>query len=200
MPMRYATQADVLTHLKIDAGNTAVVERVTRLENALADAFDEKTGRSFGVAPVAEARMVDGRQSPVLVIQSGVVSVTGVRADNGVWDGAAWTGLTDLAADEYRLIYTDTDGINYGLERTSGVAWVGPVEVTGIWPDQGEGDVPEMVREAMTQLVVAEYRRTTASPSDMVGPDGMTVQLPNGWKNPLVVAAIETYRVVQVIV
>jgi hypothetical protein len=198
--MRYATTDDVLSHLKINASNTAVVDRVTRLENALADAFDAKTGRSFGVAPTPEARMVDGRQSSVLVIQSGIVSVAGVKADNGVWDGAAWTGLTDLAADEYRLTFTDVDGTSYGIERTTGVAWIGPVEVTGVWPDQGTDDVPADVAEAVTYLTVKQYRRLTASPSDQVGPDGMAVPTPHGWDDPLVVMALAAHTVTQVIV
>lgn len=200
MPMRYATQDDVLAHLKISASDTAKVDRVTRLENALADAFDGKTGRAFGTAPTPEARMIAGGESSVLVFPNGIVSVSGVKADNGVWDGTAWTGLTDLTSDEYRLTFTDIDGISYGLDRTSGVAWIGPVEVTGVWPDQGAEDVPLDVAEAMTKLVVDEYRRLTSSPSDQVGPDGMTVQLPNGWKNPLVIAAIERHRVTRLLV
>lgn len=200
MPMRYATPDDVLAHLKIPASDTAKVDRVTRLENALAEAFDAKTGRSFGVAPDPQARMVDGRDSSVLVIQTGIVSVTGVRADNGTWDGAAFVGLTDLVSDEYRLVYTDTDGISYGIERTTGVAWIGPVEVTGVWPDQGTDDVPADVAEAVTYLTVKQYRRLTASPSDQVGPDGMAVPTPHGWDDPLVVMALAAHTVTQVIV
>lgn len=200
MPMRYADQTDVLTHLKIDAGNATLVDRVTRLENALAASLDGKMGRSFGTAPTPVTRLVDGRDSTVLVFTHGIVSVTAVRADNGSWDGTAWTGFTDLASDEYRLTYNDPDGISYGLERTSGVAWVGPVEVTGVWPDQGTADVPLDLAEAMTKLTVDEYRRLTSSPSDQVGPDGMAVPLPNGWNNPLVQSAIEHHRVTRLLV
>lgn len=200
MPMRYADQTDVLTHLKIDAGNSTLVDRVTRLENALAEALDGKMGRSFGTAPTPVARLVGGGDSTVLVFTRGIVSVTAVRADNGAWDGTAWTGFTTLASDEYRLIHTDPDGISYGLERANGAVWAGPVEVTGVWPDQGTAAVPLDVAEAMTKLVVDEYRRLTSSPSDQVGPDGMTVQLPNGWKNPLVLAAIERHTVTGLLV
>ena len=200
MPMRYATPDDVLAHLKIPASDTAKVDRVTRLENALAEAFDARTGRSFGVAPDPQARRVDGREASGLVIQTGIVSVTGVRADNGTWDGAAFVGLTDLVSDEYRLVYTDTDGISYGIERTSGVAWIGPVEVTGVWPDQGTLSVPADIAEAMTLLTVKEYRRLTSSPSEQVGPDGQIIPTPSGWKDPSVLAAIDAHTVTQVIV
>ena len=200
MPMRYADQTDVLAHLKITDTNVTAVDRVTRLENALAEAFDRRIGRTFGTTPIPEARTLDGHDSSVLVIATGIVSVSGVRADHGVWDGAAWTGFTDLTADEYRLTYRDVDGISYGLERTSGVAWIGPVEVTGVWPDQGGASVPLDVAEAMTLLTVKEYRRLTSSPSEQVGPDGQIIVTPSGWNDPTVKAAIEAHRVVQVIV
>jgi hypothetical protein len=198
MPMRYASQPDVLAHLKISATSTDAITRVTSLENGLADAFDAKVGRSFGVAPVAEARTLAAPGvSPVLVIPGGIRSITGITT-GGTWDGAVWLNPEILDADDYALWATDRDGISYGIESFIG-AWVGPVHVTGIWADQSTNGVPADIREAMTFLTVRQYRRLTASPTDLVGPDGLTVPTPHAWDDPLVKAAIERHRLVEVV-
>jgi hypothetical protein len=200
MPMIYAHQPDVLAHLKIAGADVAAIDRVTRLENALVIAFDHLTGTSYGTAPLAETRIVDGRTSSVLVLSPGVVSVSGVRADNGIWDGTTWTGLTALDPDEYFLTFTDADGVSYGLERVGGSVWVGPVAVTAVWSDQGAGGVPPDVREALTLLTVKEYRRLHTSPSEQIGPEGQVVPAPSGWNDPSVQRAIDAHRIVRVIV
>jgi hypothetical protein len=199
MPMRYAPQPDVLAHLNINTSSSEAIARVTALENGLADAFDAKVGRSFGVAPVAAERTITAPGvSTLLVVLGGIRSVTGITT-GGTWDGAMWLTPEILDADDYALWATDRDGISYGIESFIG-AWVGPVHVTGIWADQSTESVPADIREAMTFLTVRQYRRLTASPTDLVGPDGMTVPTPHAWDDPLVKTAIERHRLVEVVI
>lgn len=199
MPMRYADESDVLAHLKIAGTNTDAIARVTGLENGLADAFDAKIGRTFGTAPVAETRTVQAPGvSSVLVVPSGIRSITGI-VTGGTWNGTAWINGTTLTTDQYGLWLTGTDGVAYGVVSYIG-DWYGAVRITGIWADQVTAGVPNDIREAVTFLTVRQYRRLTASPSDMVGPEGMTVPTPHAWDDPMVQAAIERHRLVQVVV
>lgn len=214
--MRYANEADVLHHLNLDSGNPEHadrIERVTRLENGLCDAFDEKVGRSFGTAPVAETRtvsvgslvwsptvttMLGLDRSPRLVAHTGIRSLVSVEVD-GSWDGAAWIDGETLTADDYRLVLTGRDGLSWAIDRIGG-SWSGVVRVTAVWDDQVTDGVPDDVREALTFITVDEYRVRTSSPAGEIGPDGMTVPTRNPWKYESVKAAIERHRLVQVIV
>ena len=198
MPMRYADLDTVTRHLRIAGDDTAAVARVEALENGLADALDGLIGRAFGTAPVAEARTIDALTGEVLVLPTGVISVSGVEVD-GEWDGAAWTDGTALTADEYRLAYVDRDGYAHGI-RGLVSDWSGPVRVTAVWADQDTEAVPDDLREAMNVLVVREYRRLHMSPQEQIGPDGVMVPAPTGWTDRAVQAVIDRYRVRRVIV
>lgn len=205
MPMRYATEATVLAALKIDAlklkdeaAALAATERVTSLENGLAEALDGMIGRSFGEAPVAVTRTIAGGNSPILVIHDGIRSVVQIET-GGTWDGATWTDADTVDAKDYALWSMDPDGVAYSI-RSYGADWEGSVRVTGIFGDQPVEAVPADIREAMTTLTVKEYRRVTSSPMDAVGPDGQVISTPSGWNDPTVKAAIDRYRLIRLVV
>lgn len=192
MPMRYADEAAVIAQLK-----TVSSERVVKVENGLADAFDGMTGRSFGEAPVAETRTVEGGRNSVLVIPSGIRSVTRIEIA-GTWDGTAWVDGDEVPSNQYRLLMQSRDGVAYGIAGVDRY-WDGAVRITGIFGDQVVEAVPADVREALTMATVKEYRRLTSSPQEMVGPDGLTVPTPSGLTDPQFKAAVEKYRIVEVI-
>lgn len=197
--MRYANATDVLRELDIDSGDTPAVEAVERVEAALADAFDQKIGRTFGTAAVAETREVTlPSASPRLITSTGIRTVTAIET-GGTWDGAAWQDGDALLADEYRLTLLDHDGLYWGIDALAG-SWSGTVRVTATWGDQSEALVPADVSAAVTFLTVRQYRRLTSSPQELVGPDGFTVPTPHGWDDPLVKAAIDRHRLVRLVV
>lgn len=184
--MRYAHEPDVLHDLQIDGDDVDTVDRVVRLENALADAFDAKVGRTFVGGPVTEMRVLVGRQSDLLILHSGVRSISTIMQRGAV-----------VPADEWSLAFTGVDGISYGVQRTTG-EWVGAVEVSAQWADGPMTAVPDDVRHALTLLTVKEYRRLTSSADDMVGQDALPT--PSGWNDPTVKAAIEAHTLTRILV
>ena len=216
MPMRYANEPDVLSQLRLDTGDpdaAANIERVTRLENGLCDAFDEKIDRTFGTAPVAETRvltvgasrwsptvtaMLGLDQSPRLVTHTGIRSLDSIDVD-GEWDGAAWIDGETLTAADYRLVLTDRNGVSWAIDRIGG-SWRGVVRVTAIWDDQVTEAVPDDVREALTFITVDQYRTEKASPAGDIGPDGLTVRPRNPWSFELVKEAVNRHRLVEIAV
>lgn len=188
MPMRYAHEPDVLHDLQIDGDDVDTVDRVVRLENALADAFDAKVGRRFDTGPLTEMRVMVGRQSDLLILHSGVYSVSAITQ-----------GTQPVDAEDWQYAFTTVEGISYGVQRTEG-EWVGAIEVTAVWADGPMAVVPEDVRHAITLLTVKEYRRMTSSPTEQVGPDGMIVSTPSGWNDPTVKAAIEAHTLTRILV
>ena len=196
--MIYADESAVLSHLKIKDDDQAAKDRVTAVENGLAETFDGMIGRRFGFLPVDETRTLQGRHSTVLVASAGLRAVTSIEI-GGAWDGAAWINGRTLEPDEYGLWGRDRDGIAYGIEHYR-ANWDGPVRVTGLWGDQAIETVPDDVREALTVATVKEYRRLTSSPQDVVGPDMVPVVTPSGLSDPQFKAAVDRYRLVEVIV
>lgn len=188
MPMRYAHEPDVLHDLQIEPDDTDTIDRVVRLENALADAFDAKVGRRFDTGPLTEMRVLVGRQSDLLILHSGVRSISTIMQ-----------GTQPVDAEDWQYAFTTVEGISYGVQRTTG-EWVGAVEVTAQWADGPAASVPKDVRHALTLLTVKEYRRLTSSPTEQVGPDGMIVSTPSGWNDPTVKAAIEAHTLTRILV
>ncbi len=217
--MRYADESTVLAELSLSTENdsdTAAVARVRSLELGLCLAFDEKTGRSFGAAPVAETRtiavgsftssapfgalpLIDWSQpwrTPRIVLSTPARSVASI-VEGGEWDGAAWQDGETLAVSDYMLTNRAKDGY-YAINRLSG-SWSGHVRVTGIWGDQPIPDVPVDVREAMNFITTETYRMQQASPADEIGPDNMMVRPRNPWRYEQVVEAINRHRIVRVL-
>src|SRR5690606_5773847 len=186
MAMRYGHEPDVLHVLQIEPDDTDTIDRVVRLEDALADAFDAKVGRTFVGGPVTEMRVLVGRQSDLLILHSGVYSVSAITQ-----------GTQPVDAEDWQYAFTTVEGISYGVQRTTG-EWVGAVEVTAQWADGPMAVVPEDVRHAITLLTVKEYRRLTSSADDMVGQDALPT--PSGWNDPTVKAAIEAHSLTRILV
>lgn len=199
MPMRYATAADVLRQLDIADTDTASVDAVEHVENGLADAFDHKVGRTWGVGAVAETRDVTlAAASPRLITTVGIRDVVSIET-GGTWDGAAWLDGETVPTTDYRLTLLDHTGLYWGIDALVG-SWAGTVRVTATWGDQPELTVPSDVSAAVTFLTVRQYRRLTSSPQELIGPEGFTVPTPHGWDDPLVTAAIDRHRVVRMVV
>lgn len=189
--MLYAHESQVLKHLEVDESDTETVNELADIERGLVTQFNHKIGRTFmpvgGDAPLPMSRVVFGDRSDILILSDGIVSVQGVEADGEV-----------IPADEYSLIMT-TDTGSYGLLSTRS-HWFGPVTVTGIWADQPYEPVPADVRSVLTDLTIKAYRRRTASPTDQVGPDGMIVSTPDGWRDEAVKNAIADYGHTRILV
>src|SRR5690606_42141496 len=90
MAMRYGHEPDVLHVLQIEPDDTDTIDRVVRLENALADAFDAKVGRTVVGGPVPEMRVLVGRQSDLLILHSGVYSVSAITQGMPPSDAQYW--------------------------------------------------------------------------------------------------------------
>lgn len=198
MAFRYANRDDVLRELDIDgddASNTALIEQIERMEHALASAFDHKVGRSFGADAVPATRIVTvNRHDDTAVLQSPARVVSAVHR-GGQWDGTEW--LDEQEVEGWYSVYS-SDHLIYGLRRSAG--WDGDIRVTAVWGSDSEDGVPDDVSHALTWLTVRQHRRVTASPNELVGPEGFTVPTPHAWDDPMVKEIIEKYRVVEVIV
>ncbi len=199
MAFRYANQSDVMHELEIDTSdpeNDAVIAQIERIEAGLASAFDHRVGREWGAVPVPSTRTIaNGCTRGVMVFAKPARSIVSV-SHGGSFDGSGWADETVETTWHERF---NADGLIYGLERESGL-WPSRVRVEAIWASDTDLAVPEDVSYALTWLTIRQYRKMTASPMEMVGPDGMTVPTPDAWSDPTVKALIDKYRVVEVIV
>ena len=197
MPFRYANQSDVLANLREVAGNTVLLAYLYRIENALADVFDHKVGRSFGVATVPSTRTIMvGHRTNTLVLARPARSITDI-AHSGTFDGSGYAGET---VEDYWHEGNGHDGLIYTVERISG-DWPNRVRVTAIWASDSDSVVPADVQHALTLATVKQYRKETSTPgADLLGPEGFGVPAPDPWNDAQVKAVIDKYRVVEVIV
>lgn len=196
MAFRYANQDDVFRELEIDDADMALVGQLERMEAALSMAFDNKIGRSFGDEPVASTRVIErgcGRDG-VVVLQRPARAIESVSA-GGRWDGSTWDG--DEPVENWYPVF-DREGLIYGIATNGNVT--GSVRVTAIWASDPVANVPDDVAHCLTWLTIRQYRRLTASPNELVGPEGFTVPTPHAWDDPMVKEIIAKYRVVEVIV
>lgn len=191
--MRYAHQSDVLALLKIKEPDAEIIDRVIRLENGLAEVFDERCGRSFGSAltdPIS--RVIVPAGGPYLLLPIGIYDVTQIRYLDSL---NAWQ-VVDPASLFYVLWGQGRDGAYQSILLPNGNWAAGdPIEVTGHWADRDYESVPEDVVQAMTFITVRQYRRQTASPTEMIGPDGLYVPAPHAWDDPMVKGAIRRHGV-----
>lgn len=197
MPFRYANQTDVIANLREVAGNTELLAYLYRIENALADVFDHKVGRSFGVVAVPSTRtIVVGHRTNTLVMARPAREIVGI-AHSGTFDGS---GYADETIEDSWHEGNSRDGLIYTVERISG-DWPNRVRVTAIWASDSDSVVPADVQHAITLATIKQYRRETSTPgSDLLGPEGFGVPTPDPWNDPQVKAVVEKYRVVEVIV
>ena len=196
MPFRYANQTDVLHELSVAEDDTSTIGQLERIENALANAFDHRVGRSWGVIPVASVRRVASKAgSCIAVLQQPAREILGIT-HGGRWDGSTWVG-EDTESNWHDAFVSN--GLIYGVERVDGT-WPTSIRVNAVWASDSDEDVPADVSDALTWLTIRQYRKVTASPMEMVGPEGFTVPTPDAWNDATVKTIIDKYRVVEVIV
>lgn len=208
----YADLDEVMRQLDRDpdaAEHAAVLARAAELSEALSRLFDAACGRTGAAAetrtveaPVAYSRPLGWPFGAVafstLVLPAPVLAVTAV-AESGTWDGSAWSGELAVDAADYRLVLGDAAGGFRGIERLGG-GWAGPVRVTGTWLDAAWDDPPADVVEALTFLVVREFREDAQGPGGTVGPEGLPVPSRNPWRYERVKAAVRRHRVAGLVV
>lgn len=216
MPMRYADEEDVLLQLRLTEESDEY-DRLVRLENALCEVFDYKTGMAFGEDPNDETRTVAiansasyppfgvrfpydygyGYATPRLVLSVPLRSVTSIEW-GGTWNGTTWVGGTALTTADYMLTNRTSQGY-YAIDRI-GSSWGGSLRITGIWADQMSEDIPLDVVEALTFLTINEWHTDNASPAGQIGPDGMFIPTRNPWNFERVKAALDRHTVVEVLI
>jgi hypothetical protein len=173
-----------------EPGDADAIALLATFDDALTLRFNDVTGRSWDTY-VAETRTVEAMGvSNLLILDEPITTLTGVE-DGGEWNGTAWTNGTTVAATYLRLIY----GGN-AIERRDGAYWYGPIRITGTWHDEVNGDPPADVVAALTEAVVAEYRRRTFNARDTTqGFDALEATPPPRAENgPLWKAAVLTHR------
>jgi hypothetical protein len=141
---------------------------------------------------------LDGTQLTPYVTPSGMKNVTGVIVD-GTWDGTVWDDEEVIADEDWRLVFTSYSGWSYGIVLpTTGYQ---SVRVTAEWEDLSYGaDVPPLVRESATELVVDEYRIRTQSPTGELGPPGLVTYIRNIWEHTPVKMALDGLKIQRVVI
>jgi hypothetical protein len=183
--------------LQIDDASYALdVARLAQLDEDVALMIDQRTGRSFGGAAVAQVRTVPLPPRPgfsILSLPYAVRSVTGVEL---VGDGAETLDTDDWAL----VIPTEQSGDYHGIQRLNGY-WPASCygrtscEITAVWSDSPDGtQVPDLVVRAATFILCEEYRLRRASPSGEIGlSDGLVVSARNPWKYEIVKSMLSKY-------
>jgi hypothetical protein len=178
-----------------EPGDADAIAMLATFDEALTLRFNDVTGMAWGVY-AAETRTIETRGvSNWLVLPAPLTTLTSVQVD-GAWNGTAWVGGTTVDASYLRLVA----GGN-AIEH-SGNYWYGSVRVTGAWGDEVNGSAPADVVAALTEAVVAEYRRRTFNARDTTqGFDGLEASPPPRAENgPLWKAAVLTHRVKALVV
>lgn len=157
----YADLVAAKAELGLTGDDTQELARLAVFDDAISLRFDDLTGRSWG-AYAPESRDVTGRGvSSLLILDVPLTDVTSVETD-GTWNGSGWDDGTTVDPSYLRLVYGGR-----GLERTDGAYWTGVVRVTGAWGDKTDTEDPPVdVVAALTEAVVAEYRRRTFNARD----------------------------------
>lgn len=191
----YADLAEAKRRLNLTVAHTAEAAALADLDEAVARLFDDATGRTFDGAAGTVTHVIEAPGvSDLLLLPAPVRTVASV-VEGGTWDGAAWDDAVTLDADDYRVVFGNTDDGWLALRRLSGLFWAGPVRVTGTWePDEGAG-IPVLVEQACTAALVREYRRMAQAPGGGINLDELETPTPSGLTDPLWKRAVATYRV-----
>jgi hypothetical protein len=173
-----------------EPGDADAIALLATFDDALTLRFNDVTGKAWG-AYAAEVRTIEAPGvSALLVLDAPLTALTSVE-EGGDWNGTAWTNGTTVAATYLRLVY----GGN-ALERSDGGYWAGPTRIAGAWGDEVNDDPPADVVAALTEAVVAEYRRRTFNARDTTqGFDALEATPPPRAENgPLWKASVQTHR------
>ncbi len=177
-----------------DVFNADQEARLAQLQLAVTAHIEQETGRRFGVAPAAVAVLVEGTAHQRLLLPEPVSSVSAVVRDPG-WDGAAWTGGWALTTADWRLALPAGTGEWLALEAVTGWSWPGSYLVTAVWGSADVATVPDDIAYLANHLIAERWKVETASPAGMVGENGFVVPIRNVFKDPLVVATLDRWRV-----
>jgi hypothetical protein len=165
--------------------------RLTELNLVLSLAFDDATGRTFGVAGTEETRLVYAKGGTMLVLPKPVWAVTSIGT-GGTVDGDEMTGDAALDASAWRVGIEDHAGQIRALEILAGLGSNQPVNVTARWCDADQDDVvPADVSFAVERLVCETFKLENIP---VVTEDGVVVPRFDPWLDPTVVKTINTYR------
>jgi hypothetical protein len=179
-----------------EPGDADAIAMLATFDEALTLRFNDVTGMAWGVY-AAETRTIEAPcVSSLLILGDGLTTLTGVE-QYGDWDGTTWNDGLTVDASYLRLVY----GGN-AIERSDGSYWCGPVRVTGSWGDEVNGSAPADVVAALTEAVVAEYRRRTLNARDTTQGFGELEASPppRAENGPLWKAAVLTHRVKALVV
>jgi len=202
-------------------GDDSHDDRLASLNAALSAIFESKVGMAWSDdAPVARTIAVPARLGtmpygwpyPFAVAlplpAPGIRSLVSLKS-GPTWDGAAWTGGTEVDLAGVVPIWPTLRGDYLGLQIGTvwpwttgswwGGYWRGTVLVEAIWADQLQ-TTPDEVVEALTFLVAEEFKQEWASPESLIGPDGLSVRTRNPWKFERVQAVIDKYAATEAIV
>jgi hypothetical protein len=190
--MGYADLTAARTELGLSSNepdDTDANAMLATFDDALTLRFNDATGMTWGTY-AAETRTIEAiGVSNWLVLPAPLTTLTSVQVD-GTWNGTAWVNGTTVANSYLRLVA----GGN-AIENSAGY-WYGPVRVTGTWGDEVNGAPPADVVAALTEAVVAEYRRRTFNARDTTASFGdlESVPPPRAENGPLWKAAVLTHR------
>jgi hypothetical protein len=178
-----------------EPGDADAVAMLATFDEALTIRFNDVTGMAWGVY-AAETRTIEARGvSNWLVLPAPMTTLTSVEVD-GAWNGTTWVNGVTVPSSSLRLV------AGGNAIENSGNYWYGSVRVTGAWADEVNDDPPADVVAALTEAVVAEYRRRTFNARDTTqGFDGLEASPPPRSENgPLWKAAVLTHRVKALVV
>lgn len=178
--------------------------RLAAIQAAVSAYIEEQTGRTFGVAAVAESVVVkaaevftiDGRggASAVLLLPKAIRAITSV-VSNPEWSGSGWTDGETVDPTAYRPIMLTNTGEAMALEAVGGGYWLGRYVITGTFEDaDSDTVVPADVTYIANWLIAEQFKYEQSSAAGIAGPDGQTLQLKNPYKHALVCTIIAKYR------
>lgn len=201
--MGLANLAAAKAALSLDDDNDAdevKIARLQELDEAVSRTFELKTGRRFGGTATPETRTVDGDGTGLLVLPTPVRSVSAVSI-TGTSPLALVVGDGSLASHQVALALPTVNGEWRALRRLDGGTFPWPaygwsrMAITAVWADAAPGgSVPIEVTEAVTFVLIDQYRLEESSPAGEIGPEGMTIRPRNPWNFELVKTAIAKYQ------
>jgi hypothetical protein len=230
--VRYANEDMLYRLLEVDplTEDPDVLADIESVEEGIAANIDAKCNRTFGAAPLIEARDIayhtasrydyfpviyteDGLRfwpstgvygayggHSVYITPWGMKSVTAVSVD-GTWNGATWDDEIALTVDQYDLAYKSTNARGWAYGLILPTTGYHSVRVTATWEDGSEDStVPADIREAATFATADQYRVLHQSPQGEIGPVGLATFIRNVWEYDSVKTAIENHKFRQLVV
>jgi hypothetical protein len=188
------------------ATNPDAEARIAAIRLAVGAYIEEKTGRTFGGGPAAATSVIVVApvryiyDEPViystrLFLPAPIRTITEV-AYEPEYDGTAWSGGTIIDPSEYVPSLVAMDGTALALESVAGDGWSGRYLVTGTWASEDEDDdIPSDLAYIADYLAAEVFKGEQTSAAAVAGADGAQLPMKNPYKNPLVVAILDKYRV-----